>query len=77
MIRRAAVLIAVSARCAAADDLDATYDRAFPVCPSANTDGGTATCGSPPFESCDAGARWYEVWRAFDARTATVSGPHL
>ena len=77
MIRRAAVLIAVSARCAAADDLDATYDRAFPVCPAAASEGGTATCGSPPFESCDAGARWYEVWRAFDARTATVSGPYL
>ena len=78
MIHRvAAVLIAVGARCAAADDLDATYDRAFPVCPAADTQGGTATCGSPPFESCDAGARWYEVWRAFDARTATVSGPHL
>ena len=77
MIRIAAALILVSiaARCAA-DDLE-NYDRAFPVCPAADTQGGTATCGSPPFESCDAGARWYEVWRAFDARTATVSGPHL
>ena len=75
--RAAALLIAVSAHCAAADDVDATYDRAFPVCPTTASDGGTATCGSPPFESCDAGARWYEVWRAFDARTATVSGPHL
>ena len=56
MIRRAATILIVSARCAAADDLDATYDRAFPVCPAADTQGGTATCGSPPFERCDAGA---------------------
>ena len=76
MVRRVALLLAVAAHCAAADDLE-NYDRAFPVCPTTATDGGTATCGSPPFESCDAGARWYEVWRAFDARTATVSGPHL
>ena len=74
-MRRAALLF-VAVRCAA-DDLDANYDRAFPVCPATDTEGGIATCGSPPFESCDAGARWYEVWRAFDARTATVDGTSL
>ena len=38
---------------------------------------GTVTCGSIPFESCDAGVPLWAVWRVFDARTVTVNAEDL
>jgi len=65
-LRACAVLAAITSPALA-------FEGACPVLDAT----GTVTCGSIPFESCDAGVPLWAVWRVFDARTVTVNAEDL